>query len=59
MKKFAVAFLAGLVLGFVLGVALVKEDMPLFKSPATLDEARESFDGSTEAMRRGMKNMLP
>ncbi|MEW5756707.1 MAG: hypothetical protein AB1810_10420 [Pseudomonadota bacterium] len=59
MKKLVMVFVGGVVVGFVLGVAYVKEDMPLFSSPETLDEAREAFDGSTDAMRRGMKNMLP
>jgi hypothetical protein len=58
-SKVVIAFIIGVAFGFVMGITLVKKDMPLYTDTSVLEEARESVDGSTNSLREGMKNMLP
>jgi len=59
MKKLIGVFLAGVAVGFALALFVYKEDMPLYTSHEMMDEAREHFDGSTDSIQQGRKNLLP
>ena len=58
-KKVVLAFVIGSLFGFALGVVVTKDIMPVYTDPSVLDDARESLDGSTNSVRKGMKYMMP